>query len=128
MCRRLRAEQEAVVALLESTANDPALYLDMEFRPWNINCSRTPSSCTKRTAYEDWSEPARKRHCCGCGWRRRTSKTATPSCAEADNVEATNNLKERVMANTFHVALYVKDLDSRRRAVQRRSSANRRRR
>ena len=58
----LRAEQEAVVALLESIANDPALYLDMEFRPGDIQLLKNAVILHKRTAYEEWSDPARKRH------------------------------------------------------------------
>jgi hypothetical protein len=58
----LSAEQEATVALLESTANDPALYLDMEFRPGDIQLLKNSVILHKRTAYDDWEEPERKRH------------------------------------------------------------------
>ena len=58
----LRPEQEAAVALLESIANDPALYLDMEFRPGDIQLLKNAVILHKRTAYDDWSDPARKRH------------------------------------------------------------------
>ena len=55
-------EQEAVVALLETIANDPWLYLDMEFRPGDIQLLKNSVILHKRTAYEDWDEPERKRH------------------------------------------------------------------
>jgi hypothetical protein len=58
----LTAEQRATVELLESTANDPALYLDMEFRPGDVQLLKNSVILHKRTAYEDWDEPARKRH------------------------------------------------------------------
>jgi hypothetical protein len=59
---RLSPDQGAVVALLEATANDPALYLDMEFRPGDIQLLKNAVILHKRTAYEDWEEPSRKRH------------------------------------------------------------------
>jgi len=58
----LTAEQEATVEILESTANDPSLYLDMEFRPGDIQLLKNSVILHKRTAYEDWEEPERKRH------------------------------------------------------------------
>jgi hypothetical protein len=58
----LTREQEAALELLEATANDPALYLDMEFRPGDIQLLKNSVILHKRTAYEDWEEPERKRH------------------------------------------------------------------
>ena len=58
----LSAEQAATVELLEATANDPALYLDMEFRPGDIQLLKNSVILHKRTEYEDWDDPARKRH------------------------------------------------------------------
>jgi len=58
----LSAEQAATVELLETTANDPALYLDMEFRPGDIQLLKNSVILHKRTTYEDWEEAARKRH------------------------------------------------------------------
>ena len=45
-----------------ATANDPALYLDMEFRPGDIQLLKNSVILHKRTEYEDWDEPDRKRH------------------------------------------------------------------
>ncbi len=58
----LSAEQAAIVELLETTANDPALYLDMEFRPGDMQLLKNSVILHKRTTYEDWEDPARKRH------------------------------------------------------------------
>jgi hypothetical protein len=58
----LTDEQQAALAALEATANDPTLYLDMEFRPGDIQLLKNSVILHKRTAYEDWDEPARKRH------------------------------------------------------------------
>ncbi|MFN2375443.1 MAG: TauD/TfdA family dioxygenase [Candidatus Binatia bacterium] len=55
-------QQEEVIALMEQTANDPRLYLDMEFLPGDIQLLKNSVILHKRTAYEDWEEPARKRH------------------------------------------------------------------
>lgn len=54
--------QRELLALYEGTANDPALYLDMELRPGDVQWLRNAFVLHKRTAYEDDAEPARKRH------------------------------------------------------------------
>jgi len=47
---------------VEQTANDPSLYLDMEFLPGDIQLLKNSVILHKRTTYEDWEDPARKRH------------------------------------------------------------------
>lgn len=59
---RLTPEQDAVLRFIETTANDPDHVLDMDFRPGDIQFLKNASILHKRTAYEDWDEPARKRH------------------------------------------------------------------
>jgi hypothetical protein len=59
---RMTADQTAALEMLESIANDPALYLDMEFRPGDIQWLKNSVILHKRTGYEDWDEPHRKRH------------------------------------------------------------------
>ena len=59
---RMTEEQRAALEALEATANDPALYLDMEFRPGDIQLLKNSVILHKRTEYEDWDEPDRKRH------------------------------------------------------------------
>jgi len=58
----MTAEQTAALEAVESIANDPALYLDMEFRPGDIQLLKNSVILHKRTTYEDWEEAARKRH------------------------------------------------------------------
>ncbi len=58
----LTAEQHEALALYEAIANDPALYLDMDFQPGDVQWLRNCFVLHKRTAYEDHPEPARKRH------------------------------------------------------------------
>src|SRR5262249_30215306 len=59
---RTTAEQAAAPEALESIANDPTLYLDMEFRPGDIQLLKNSVILHKRTEYEDWDDPQRKRH------------------------------------------------------------------
>lgn len=59
---RLSKAQEDAVAFIERTANDPDLYLDMDFRPGDMQFLKNAAVLHKRTAYEDWDDPARKRH------------------------------------------------------------------
>jgi hypothetical protein len=51
-----------LLALYERTANDPALYLDMDFQPGDVQWLRNAFVLHKRTAYVDHAEPERKRH------------------------------------------------------------------
>jgi len=59
---RMSEEQRAALEAVEATANDPALYLDMEFRPGDIQLLKNSVILHKRTEYQDWDEPDRKRH------------------------------------------------------------------
>ena len=58
----LTPAQREAIEMVERTANDPALFLDMEFRPGDIQWLKNSVILHKRTAYEDWDEPERKRH------------------------------------------------------------------
>lgn len=58
----LTPEQEEVLRLYEATANRPDLYLDMDFRPGDMQWIRNAVVLHKRTAYTDWPEPHRRRH------------------------------------------------------------------
>jgi hypothetical protein len=59
---KLTTSQEELLTLYEATANDPSLYLDMEFRPGDVQWLKNSVILHKRTAYEDFAEPDRKRH------------------------------------------------------------------
>ena len=59
---RLSDGQDAVLRFIEATANDPDHYLDMDFQPGDIQLLKNASILHKRTAYEDWEDPVRKRH------------------------------------------------------------------
>ena len=48
--------------LFDSLANDPALHLHMEFRRGDIQLVHNHSLLHDRTSFEDWPEPARRRH------------------------------------------------------------------
>lgn len=58
----LTEPQRELLALYEATANDPALHLDMDFQPGDVQWLRNCFVLHKRTAYEDHAEPDRKRH------------------------------------------------------------------
>lgn len=59
---RLTAEQAELLDLVDATAADPALCLDMEFRPGDVQLLKNSAILHARTAYEDWAEPERRRH------------------------------------------------------------------
>lgn len=59
---RLSQAQQDAVAFIETAANDPGAWLDMDFRPGDMQFLKNASILHKRTAYEDWDEPGLKRH------------------------------------------------------------------
>ena len=58
----LSAAQQEAMAALDALAGDPALRLDMDFRPGDVQWLCNHGILHSRTAYEDWPEPARRRH------------------------------------------------------------------
>jgi hypothetical protein len=48
--------------LLDKLANDPSNYLDIEFKPGDIQLIHNHVILHDRTDYEDWPQPERKRH------------------------------------------------------------------
>ena len=59
---RLSQAQLEAIAFIEKAANDPGAYLDMDFRPGDMQFLKNASILHKRTEYEDWDEPGKKRH------------------------------------------------------------------
>jgi len=58
----LTQQQTAALDLFDELANDPAIGLQMEFQPGDIQLVHNHTMLHDRTAYEDWPEPERKRH------------------------------------------------------------------
>ena len=59
---RLTDRQIEALDLFDALANDPANYLDIEFKPGDIQLIHNHVILHDRTDYEDWPEPERKRH------------------------------------------------------------------
>ena len=59
---RLTARQVEALDLFDALANDPANYLDIEFKPGDVQLIHNHVTLHDRTDYEDWPEPERKRH------------------------------------------------------------------
>jgi hypothetical protein len=58
----LTAAQQEALDMFDALANDPALKLDMEFKPGDVQLLHNHQILHDRTAYVDWPEPERKRH------------------------------------------------------------------
>jgi len=58
----LTDSQAEALDLFDDLANDPAIGLQMEFQPGDIQWVHNHTMLHDRTAYEDWQEPERKRH------------------------------------------------------------------
>ena len=58
----LSATQVEALDLLDRLAEDPALHLQIEFRPGDIQLVNNHVLFHDRTAFEDWPEPERRRH------------------------------------------------------------------
>jgi hypothetical protein len=54
--------QKEALDLFDALANDPALHFFMEFQAGDIQLVNNHSLLHDRTAFEDWPEPARRRH------------------------------------------------------------------
>lgn len=59
---RLTEKQLEAMELLESIANDPEFYLEMIFRPGDIQILNNGRILHAREAYEDWEDPDKRRH------------------------------------------------------------------
>src|SRR4029453_4525611 len=57
---RMTEEQTAALEALEATANDPALYLDMEFRPGDIHLLKNSVIFPKGPEYQVGDDAGRK--------------------------------------------------------------------
>jgi alpha-ketoglutarate-dependent taurine dioxygenase len=55
-------DERTLLELCEAIANDPELYLDMQFAPGDIQLVSNHVILHARTAYEDHPEPERRRH------------------------------------------------------------------
>ena len=60
--RRLRAKQIEALDFFDSLSNDPSNYVDIEFKPGDIQLIHNHVILHDRTDYEDWLEPERRRH------------------------------------------------------------------
>jgi len=58
----LTAAQLEALDLFDTLAEDPAINLQMTFRPGDMQWVHNHTMLHDRTAYEDWPEPERKRH------------------------------------------------------------------
>jgi len=58
----LTAKQRAALDMLDSCANDPAFHVEIDFHPGDIQLVNNHVLLHDRTAFEDWPEPARRRH------------------------------------------------------------------
>jgi hypothetical protein len=60
--RRLSDIETEALAFLDTLANDPALNLQMEFLPGDMQFLHNHQILHSRTDFEDWPEPQRRRH------------------------------------------------------------------
>jgi hypothetical protein len=59
---RLTDEQRSAMDLIETIANDPVFYVEMDFQPGDIQLLNNAVILHAREAYDDYDEPERKRH------------------------------------------------------------------
>ena len=58
----LTAKQLARLDMLDACANDEAFHVEIDFQPGDIQLVNNHVLLHDRTAFEDWPEPARRRH------------------------------------------------------------------
>jgi len=59
---RLTTPQRELLDLIDRVAEDPAMYVTMDFEPGDLQLVKNATILHARTAYEDWDDPANKRH------------------------------------------------------------------
>lgn len=59
---RLSARQVEALDLLDALSNDPALHFTMDLQPGDMQFVHNHTLLHDRTAFDDWPEPARRRH------------------------------------------------------------------
>src|SRR5262249_55149568 len=59
---RLSPAPSEGIDLIHEVAGDPAIHLDMDFRPGDIQWLKNAAILHARTEFEDFAEPERKRH------------------------------------------------------------------
>jgi hypothetical protein len=59
---KLTPQQKEALKLVARLAEDTAIYLDMDFRPGDMQFLCNHTILHSRTAYEDWPEQDRRRH------------------------------------------------------------------
>jgi hypothetical protein len=59
---RLTPAHREALDLFDALAEDPALNMTMEFKPGDVQFVHNHTILHDRTAFEDWPEPARRRH------------------------------------------------------------------
>jgi hypothetical protein len=60
--RRLSPEQYTAMDLIDGLCNDPAIHLEMDFRPGDIQLLHNHQILHSRGDFENWPEPERHRH------------------------------------------------------------------
>ena len=80
---RLTPAQIEALDLVGAVASDPAIRLDMDFRPGDMQFLCNHSILHSRTAYEDFPEPDRRRHLLRL-WLACADGPALPPCITSD--------------------------------------------
>jgi Taurine catabolism dioxygenase TauD, TfdA family len=78
-CRRLTAAEIEALDLLDALANDPALNLEIEFRPGDMQFLHNHQILHSRTDFENWPEPERQRHLLRLWLAPREARALPPS-------------------------------------------------
>ncbi|MGA7869462.1 MAG: TauD/TfdA family dioxygenase [Candidatus Binatus sp.] len=79
---RLTAAQTELLDLIDTIANDPAFYQEMDFEPGDMQFLKNAVILHARTEYEDWKEPERKRHLLRLWLTNFTFKDGDPQMRE----------------------------------------------
>jgi hypothetical protein len=81
-CRRLTPAETEALDLLDELANDPALNLQVEFRPGDMQFLHNHQILHSRTDFENWPEPERHRHLLRLWLAPRQGRPLPPAFAQ----------------------------------------------
>jgi len=80
--RRLSAAEMAAIDMMDALTNDPDISMSMEFRPGDMQFVHNHTCLHSRTDFEDWEEPARRRHLLRLWLAPRRARALPPAYTE----------------------------------------------
>jgi hypothetical protein len=105
---RLTPQQMAALDLFQALCDDPDIHLSMDFEPGDLQFLQNHQLLHDRTAFEDWPDPAKRRHLLRLWLCAPRGRELPPAYANrSDNIEVGDRGGIVVPSTRFNVTLEV---------------------